>query len=53
MAAIFSSKSPRSLVTTIRILPLVPRNECGRFHTDGGSLYQRQSNVFGKMQDEA
>jgi hypothetical protein len=41
------------MLTTLRILPLVPRNECGRFHADGASLYQRQSSVFGKMQEQA
>lgn len=44
---------PMLMLTTLRILPLVPRNECGRFHADAASLYQRQTSVFGKMQDEA
>ena len=41
------------MLTTLRILPLVPRNECGSFHDDGASLYRRQSSVFGKMQKQA
>jgi hypothetical protein len=43
---------PMLTLTTLRILPLVPRNEGGRFNGDCASLYHRQSTVFGKLQDE-
>jgi hypothetical protein len=48
-----ASCDPLLMLTTLRILPLVPRNECGRFHDDCASLYRRQSSVFGKMQEQA
>ncbi|WP_158047629.1 hypothetical protein [Skermanella pratensis] len=47
-----STADPALALTTLRILPLVPKDECGRFHADAASLYRRQSTVFNALQEE-
>jgi hypothetical protein len=48
-----AGSDPALGLTTLRILPLVPRNECGRFQGDAASLFSRRSTVYGRLQDEA
>lgn len=47
-----STADPALALTTLRILPLVPRDECGRFHGDAASLHRRQTTVFNALQEE-